>query len=214
MKLIEVLQTTSTVLDKVFRFLSFFFRHKKEKDGTYPNRHLRERPVIHCWNMLVKDKWVGSSTGWVRGDTARVWTLVERSGWSCGCSRQRPWEKSVPCIRKQVVWSILRKMLTAETELRKEAKKREKRWVRRCLGGWVGKNIRPGQRRGRLWGAREEVMRKGAAFVHISCSFTFSGLCLVLGVWNQRGLTKWWAQWWCTFHSPLCEAKCWIAWKY
>lgn len=43
---------------------------------------------------------------------------------------QRPWEKSVPCIRKQVVWSIVRKMLSAETELRKEAKKREKRLVR------------------------------------------------------------------------------------
>lgn len=80
--------------------------------------------------MLVKGEWEGSSSRWVCGGTAQACTLVKRSGWSCGCSMQRPWEKSVPCIRKQVVWSIVRKMLSAETELRKEAKKREKRLVR------------------------------------------------------------------------------------
>lgn len=80
--------------------------------------------------MLVKGKWEGSSSRWVRGGTAQACTLVKCSSWSCGCSMRRPWEKSVPCIRKQVAWSIVRKMLSAETELRKEAKKREKRLVR------------------------------------------------------------------------------------
>lgn len=81
------------------------------------------------------------------GDAARAWTLVQGGGSSGGWCRKGPWEKSVPCIRKQVV----RNMQIAETKLRKKARKRERRLVGTCLRSQVRKGVRAGQRRGASW---------------------------------------------------------------
>ena len=74
------------------------------------------------------------------GDAAQAWTSVQRGSGSGGWCRKGPWEKSVPCIGKDVV----RNMQTAETQLRKKARKRERRLVRRCLQSWVTSGVRAG----------------------------------------------------------------------
>lgn len=175
---------------------------KDKKMKSVLSGRLRERRVI--WNVLVKDRRVGGSIKQGHGDAGQAWTSMQRGGWH----RKGRWEKSMPCIRK---W-IVRNMQTAETKLRKKAKKTEKRLVGRCLQSQVKKGVSTCWRRGALWWASEEVMEEGHERPVLS---PLQGCALCWGAWSQGSSLHVGHSGDAPFTVPLCcQAQCWIVWNH
>lgn len=157
------------------------------------SRHPRERPVTHCWNMLVKDQWVGGSIRQEHRDAAQARTSVQPGGSSGGWHGKGPGEKSAPCIKNRL-WGT-----------QKQLKQSSQRRQGREKGNWQGHACRV--RWERVLGLAEPgaiVMsqRGGGRREWISSSFTFAGLCPVLGSMGSGVLAKERSWWWCPFHGP------------